>query len=83
MTSAQLALLGKILQLAAVADLEYEQAKTNGASTLLQPGNFDSILLAITTIFVAPAPSTGTLSGVVGQQSNQALQQAPSGQSSV
>ena len=56
MTPAQLALLSKILQLAAIADLEYAQAKTAGTASLLQPGNFDSVLAGIVAIF-APAPA--------------------------
>ena len=45
----------KFLQLALLADVEYENAKVNGTATLLAPGNFQASILAISAIF-APAP---------------------------
>ena len=49
--------IGKILQLAVVADLEYQQAKTSGAASLLLPNNFENALAAIGQIFATPAPT--------------------------
>jgi hypothetical protein len=76
MTPAQLSFISKVLQLAMIADLEYQTAKTNGTATLLQPGNFDSTLSMIATI-LAPAPAAVPLTGTTGiaglQPNNQAI----------
>lgn len=44
----------KALQTALIADQAFELAKTQGASTLLQQGNFDSLLTELATVFAPP-----------------------------
>ena len=50
----------KSLQLALVADQEYELTQTPGAaaSTLLQPGNFQNLLLELASVVTPAAPAT-------------------------
>jgi hypothetical protein len=47
----------KALQLALLADQAYEQTQVPGATaaTLLQPNNFNNLLLELATVFAAPA----------------------------
>jgi hypothetical protein len=46
----------KVLELLDLADQEYAVAKASGASTLLQPNNFQAGITALAEIF-APAPA--------------------------
>jgi len=50
--------LGKILQLAVLADIEYANAKAGGVATLLQPGNFEATIAGIAQIFAPPVVTT-------------------------
>ena len=53
------AALLKFLQLAILADAEYEQAQIAGKSSLLAPNNFQNAILAVAQIFApasTPAP---------------------------
>jgi indole-3-glycerol phosphate synthase len=49
---------GTILKGALIADIEYEQAKASGASTLLEPNNFQAALAAVDQVFTPSAPAT-------------------------
>jgi hypothetical protein len=48
--------LGKTLGLLLIGDVAYEEAKTNGAGSLLEPQNFAALLAAAEGVLV-PAPA--------------------------
>ena len=48
--------IGKSLQLAVLADIEYANAKANGTASLLLPNNFETAIAAIAEIFHPPVP---------------------------
>lgn len=47
----------KAFQLAIIADQEYQNAQTNGAKTLLQPGNVEGLVTELATVLGSPAQS--------------------------
>lgn len=50
----------KALQLALIADQAYEETQAPGASpsVILQPNNFNNLLIELATVFAKPAPAT-------------------------